>query len=106
MSYKDFSSKSSYTYTEVKDWEKDTVKEKVNPIYNDGNHEYYLSLKDVIEGINTSKYPVSGENVWLPDSEGNLIPLPEWIGNGNGQIRKTKSILSGLDLVELQKQTK
>ena len=84
MSYKDFSSKSSYTYTEVKDWEKDTVKEKVNPIYNDGNHEYYLSLKDVIEGINTSKYPVSGENVWLPDSEGNLIPLPEWIGNGNG----------------------
>ena len=28
MSYKDFSSKSSYTYTEIKDWEKDTVKEK------------------------------------------------------------------------------
>lgn len=84
MFYKDFSPKSSYTYTETKDWEKDTVKEKVNPIYNDGNHEYYLSMKDVIQGINTSKYPVSGENVWLPDADGNLIPLPEWIGNGNG----------------------
>ena len=55
MSYKDFSPRSSYTYKEVKDWEIDTVKEKVNPVYNDGNHEYYLSLKDVIEGINTSK---------------------------------------------------
>lgn len=84
MFYKDFSPKSSYTYTETKDWEKDTVKEKVNPIYNDGNHEYYLSMKDVIQGINTSKYPVSGENVWLPDADGNLIPLPELIGNGNG----------------------
>ena len=52
MSYKDFSPRSSYTYKEVKDWEIDTVKEKVNPVYNDGNHEYYLSLKDVIEGIN------------------------------------------------------
>ena len=47
MSYKDFSPRSSYTYKEVKDWEIDTVKEKVNPVYNDGNHEYYLSLKDV-----------------------------------------------------------
>ena len=49
MSYKDFSPRSSYTYKEVKDWEIDTIKEKVNPVYNDGNHEYYLSLKDVIE---------------------------------------------------------
>ena len=47
MSYKDFSPRSSYTYKEVKDWEIDTVKERVNPVYNDGNHEYYLSLKDV-----------------------------------------------------------
>ena len=81
MSYKNyFSNNDEY----VKDWEKDTVKEKINPIYNDNNKDYYLSMKDIIEGINTSKYPLSGENVWLPDKDGNLIPLPEWIGNGNG----------------------
>ena len=68
----------------IKDWEIDTAKEKINPVYNDGAHNYYLSMKDVINSINTSKYPVSGENVWLPDKDGNLIPLPEWIGNGGG----------------------
>lgn len=81
MSYKDYFSDND---TYIKDWEKDTIKEKVNPVYNDDSKNYYLSMKDIIEGINTSKYPVSGENVWLPDEDGNLIPLPEWIGNGNG----------------------
>ena len=81
MSYKDYFSDND---TYIKDWEKDTIKEKVNPVYNDDNKNYYLSMKDIIEGINTSKYPVSGENVWLPDEDGVLVPLPEWIGNGNG----------------------
>lgn len=80
MSYKDYFPKDN----KIKDWEIDTVREKVNPVYNDDSKNYYLSMKDIIEGINTSKYPVSGENVWLPDADGNLIPLPEWIGNGNG----------------------
>lgn len=81
MSYKDLFQKSQ---NEKKDWDVDTIKEKINPVYNDGNNDYYLSMRDVIEGINTSKYPVSGENVWLPDADGNLIPLPEWISNGGG----------------------
>lgn len=81
MSYKDYFSDND---TYIKDWEKDTIKEKVNPVYNDDNKNYYLSMKDIIEGINTSKYPVSGENVWLPNEDGVLVPLPEWIGNGNG----------------------
>lgn len=82
MSYKDYFKNTDNTY--VKDWEVDTVKEKIRPTFNDSNKDYYLSMKDVIEGINTSKFPLSGENVWLPDEDGNLIPLPEWIGNGNG----------------------
>lgn len=81
MSYKDYFSDND---TYIKDWEKDTIKEKVNPVYNDDSKNYYLSMKDIIEGINTSKYPVSGENVWLPNEDGVLVPLPEWIGNGNG----------------------
>lgn len=79
MSYKNYFSNKNDTY---KDWETDTVHEKISPKFNDNNKDYYLSMKDVIEGINTSKYPLSGENVWLPDEDGNLIPLPEWIGNG------------------------
>lgn len=91
MSYKDLFPKSQ---NKEKDWDVDTVKEKINPVYNNGNHDYYLSMRDVIEGINTSKYPVSGENIWLPDADGNLIPLPEWIGNGGpgsgGGAQETK----------------
>lgn len=81
MSYKNYFSNNNDNY---KDWETDTVHEKISPKFNDNDKDYYLSMKDVIEGINTSKYPLSGENVWLPDEDGNLIPLPEWIGNGNG----------------------
>lgn len=79
MSYKNYFSNKNDTY---KDWETDTVHEKISPKFNDNDKDYYLSMKDVIEGINTSKYPLSGENVWLPDEDGNLIPLPEWMGNG------------------------
>lgn len=83
MSYRNyFNNTDDNTY--IKDWEKDTVNEKISPKFNDNNKDYYLSMKDVIEGINTSQYPLSGENVWLPDEDGNLIPLPEWIGNGLG----------------------
>lgn len=80
MSYKNYFPRDN----SIKDWEVDTIKEKVSPVYNDDSKNYYLSMKDIIEGINTSKYPVSGENVWLPDKDGNLVPLPEWVGNGGG----------------------
>lgn len=84
MSYKDLMSKMYEQKQDIKDWEIDTNEEVVNPVYNDGAHKYYLSTKDVIESINTSRYPVSGENVWLPNEDGVLVPLPEWIGNGGG----------------------
>lgn len=80
MSYKDYFN--IPIDSEKKDWDVDTLKEKVNPIYNNGNHDYYVSMQDVIEGINSSKHKLSGNNVWLPDEDGNLIPLPDWIGNG------------------------
>ena len=60
MSYKNYFSNKNDTY---KDWETDTVHEKISPKFNDNDKDYYLSMKDVIEGINTSKYPLSGENV-------------------------------------------
>lgn len=83
MSYKKYLS--GYDYDEnKKDWDIETDKEVLNPVYNDGKHQYYLSMQDVINSINTSKYPVSGENVWLPNEDGILVPLPEWIGNGGG----------------------
>ena len=96
MSYKYFFQNNNEN---IKDWDIDTQKEVVNPIYNNGGHKYYVSMKDVIEGINTSKYPVSGENVWLPNEDGELIPLPEWVqanggggngGNGGGGSQQTK----------------
>lgn len=81
MSYRNYFNDND---TYKKDWEEDTAIEKINPKFNDDSKNYYLSMQDVIEGINTSKFPLSGENVWLPDEDGNLIPLPEWIGNGIG----------------------
>ena len=34
-------------------------------------------MDKVIESINNSKYPIDGNNVKLPDEDGNLISLPE-----------------------------
>lgn len=82
MDYSKFFSENEVN--EVEDWNKDTVHEVVSPTYNDANDNYYLSMKQLIEGINKSKYPISGENVWLPDKDGNLVPLPDWAGPGGG----------------------
>ena len=82
MDYSKFFSENEVN--EVEDWNKDTVHEVVSPTYNDANDNYYLSMKQVIDGINKSKYPISGENVWLPDKDGNLVPLPDWVGPGGG----------------------
>lgn len=34
-------------------------------------------MDNVIESINNSKYPLNGGNVWLPNKDGVLLPLPE-----------------------------
>ena len=67
------------------DWEVDTTKEVVKPDYSDSNKDYSVSLRDVIDGINKSRYKLSGKNVWLPDENGNLVPLPDWVGTKPGQ---------------------
>lgn len=94
MSYKDFikaattddSINDIYVDDKPKnDWEVDTTKEVVKPDYSDSNKDYSVSLRDVIDGINKSKYKLSGKNVWLPDENGNLVPLPDWVGTKPGQ---------------------
>lgn len=83
MSYKDYINNAIKEQQED-DWNIDTVKEVVNPVYSDSNQDYTVSLKDVINGINDSKYKLSGNNVWLPDEDGNLLPLPDWIDKYGG----------------------
>lgn len=94
MSYKDFikaattdeSINDIYVDDKPKnDWEVDTTSEVVKPNYSDSNKDYSVSLRDVIDGINKSRYKLSGKNVWLPDENGNLIPLPDWVGTKPGQ---------------------
>ena len=94
MSYKDFikaattdeSINDIYVDDKPKnDWEVDTTKEVVKPDYSDSNKDYSASLRDDIDGINKSRYKLSGKNVWLPDENGNLVPLPDWVGTKPGQ---------------------
>lgn len=94
MSYKDFikaattndSINDIYVDNKPKnDWEIDTTSEVVKPDYSDSNKDYSVSLRDVIDGINKSRYKLSGKNVWLPDENGNLVPLPDWVGSKPGQ---------------------
>lgn len=99
MSYKDFiksrTNESIVEPTPTKDWEKEVITETINPEYNDNNKDYNISLRDVIKGINNSRHKLSGTNVWLPDEDGNLLPLPDWIGSvpgggGGGGAHETK----------------
>lgn len=85
---------SDYNPPSEKDWEKDVYKEVVNPKYDTNLNAYYVSMQKVIDGINTSKFPLSGNNVWLPDDDGTLVPLPDYIGkhggSGSGGSQETK----------------
>lgn len=72
------------TSDEMNDWDKDTTNEVVSPTYNDAKDNYYLSMKNIIDGINKSKHHINGENVWLVDKDGNRVPLPDWVGEGGG----------------------
>lgn len=94
MSYKDFIKAATTNdfindiYVDNKpknDWEIDTTSEVVKPDYSDSNKDYSVSLRDVIDGINKSRYKLSGKNVWLPDENGNLVPLPDWVNSKPGQ---------------------
>lgn len=96
MSYKDFiknrvnsqEDSREYIYVEdkpVNDWDINTTTEIIQPEYNHNDKDYNISVRDVVAGINNSKHKLSGANVWLPDKHGNLVPLPDWIGNQSGQ---------------------
>lgn len=71
-----------------KDWETSDKEELISPRYNDGYKRYDLSMRDIIEGINTSRYPIYGGNIMVPDEDGNLKPLPDWGGGGSGSPSK------------------
>lgn len=102
MSYKDFIRSAVSTTAEestddiyvedkpVNDWEIDTTQEVIKPDYNDSKKNYNISLRDVIAGINKSKYKLSGNNVWLPDKNGNLVALPDWVNSKPGQGNSAK----------------
>lgn len=79
MSYK--------TTGKVNDWDIVLSSEVLTPMYDNEKKGYYLTMDNIIESINNSEYPINGGNVWLPDDDGTLIPLPEWIkkhGGGGG----------------------
>jgi hypothetical protein len=61
----------------IKDWEKDEVNDVISPIYNDGYKRYDLSMASIIDGLNKSKYPIYGDNILVPDKDGNYVPLPD-----------------------------
>lgn len=95
MSYKDFIknavSNNNDKYVEdksVNDWDINNTTEHIQPDYDNNDKNYNISIRDIVSGINQSKSKLSGANVWLPDKHGNLVPLPEWVGNqpsgGNG----------------------
>ena len=84
MSYKDFirmkTSKNDYVEDKpVDDWQINKTVEMVKPEYSNDGKDYNVSMRDIISGINSSKYKVSGANVWLPDKYGNLVTLPDWV---------------------------
>lgn len=64
------------------DWDKERTDETIKPEYNDNYKDYTVSLKDIISGINSTKYKINGSKIYLPDKDGNLISLPDWIGTG------------------------
>lgn len=86
----------------INDWDIVLDSEVITPIYDNEKKGYHITMDKVIESINNSKYPIDGGNVWLPDENGKLIPLPEWIkqhggsgggdgnGGGSGGVQQTK----------------
>lgn len=71
----------------INDWDIVLSSEILTPMYDNEKHNYYLTMDKIIESINNSEHPINGSNVWLPDTNGDLIPLPEWIkkyGGGSG----------------------
>lgn len=68
----------------INDWDIVLTSEVLTPTYDNEKRSYHLTMDNVIENINKSKYPLDGGNVWLPNKDGVLLPLPEWIKENGG----------------------
>lgn len=71
-------------FDKVNDWDVVLTDEVLTPVYNNEKKGYHITMDKVIDSINKSKYPLNGGNVWLPDENGNLITLPEYINQYGG----------------------
>ena len=93
---------SKKTNNKINDWDIVLSSDVLTPIYDNEKHSYHLTMDNVIESINNSNTPINGSVVWLPDRNGTLIPLTEWIklyggggsggsgGGGGGTLTPTK----------------
>ena len=75
------------TNNKINDWDIVLSSDVLTPIYDNEKQSYHLTMDNVINSINNSKIPINGSVVWLPDRNGKLIPLTEWIklyGGGTG----------------------
>lgn len=71
-------------FDKVNDWDIVLTDEVLTPVYDNDKKGYHITMDKVIDNINKSKYPLNGGNVWLPDKDGNLITLPEYIDQYGG----------------------
>lgn len=71
----------------INDWDIVLSSDVLIPKYDNEKQNYYFTMDNIIDSINKAGKPINGSNVWLPDSDGELIPLVEWIkkyGGGSG----------------------
>lgn len=76
-------------FNKINDWDIILTDEVLTTVYNNEKKGYHITMNSVIDSINKSKYPLNGMNVWLPNENGELITLPEYIdqhGGGPGGV--------------------
>lgn len=71
---------------QVNDWDIIETKDKVTPKFIGDYENYYLSIKDIVEGINNSDYKINGSSIVISGEDGDSL-LPDW-GGGNGSTVK------------------
>lgn len=69
----------------INDWDIVLSSEILTPMYNSEQKNYQLTMENIITAINNTKYPLMGSNIWLPDKNGNLILLTDWIKKYGGE---------------------
>lgn len=88
--------------TYQRDWETDYTKNHVSPTYNNTFDRYMLSIKDIIDSINKSGYPIDGSQVHVPDGNGSTKPLPDRLDdiiNNNPGLYRLEVISTGGNII-------